>query len=139
MASNIYIDTNIFIDLLDSTRETHSNSFSYVKTNVAKGNMLYINSDSITNAFYILSKARRGQEMELIIFMKKIMQLFEVVAIENKEVLSAFDLCLDEAVGYKDYEDAMQYVCAKKIEADMIVTNDKKFVSLDIELQSTNI
>jgi len=38
--------------------------------------------------------------------------------------------------GY-DYEDFMQYVCAKKVQADLIVTNDKKFFSLDIELLST--
>jgi predicted nucleic acid-binding protein len=49
----------------------------------------------------------------------------------------ALDLCKDESNKYKDYEDFMQYVCAKKVEADLIVTNDKGFVALDIELQNT--
>jgi len=32
----------------------------------------------------------------------------------------------------------VQYVYAKKVEADLIVTNDKKFVSLNIEIIRTS-
>jgi len=44
----------------------------------------------------------------------------------------ALDLYADTSSSHKDYKDAMQYVCAKKVEANAIVTNDKGFVSLDI-------
>ncbi len=137
MENNLYIDTNIFIDLLDSTRPSYITSLALVKKSLEAGKVLYINSDTVTNAFYILNKLRRGKETELMLMMKKVVMLFEVVSIDDKDVIDAFDLCINTALEYKDYEDAVQYVCAKKIEADLIVTNDKMFVSFDIEICST--
>ena len=137
MENNLYIDTNIFLDLLDSTRPSYKHSLALVKESLENAKILYINSDTVTNAFYILSKLRRGKEAELMLMMKKVVMLFEIVPIDDKDIMYAFDLCIDTALEYKDYEDAVQYVCAKKIEADLIVTNDKKFVSLDIEICST--
>ncbi len=137
MENNLYIDTNIFLDLLDSTRPSYKHSLALVKESLENAKILYINSDTVTNAFYILSKLRRGKEAELMLMMKKVVILFEIVPIDDKDIMYAFDLCIDTALEYKDYEDAVQYVCAKKIEADLIVTNDKKFVSLDIEICST--
>lgn len=137
MENNLYIDTNIFIDLLDSTRPSYNHSLALVKDSLESAKILYINSDTVTNAFYILSKLRRGKETELMLMMKKVVILFEIVPIDDKDIMYAFDLCIDTALEYKDYEDAVQYVCAKKIEADLIVTNDKKFISLDIEICST--
>jgi len=137
MGSKIYIDTNIFIDLMDSTRPFYEGSFAFVKNNVVDGNMLYINSDTITNAFYILSKNKERSKIDLLVLMKKMVSLFVVVSVENEEVMMALSLCEDEACAFKDYEDALQYVCAKKVEAGLIVTNDKGFVGLDIALQNT--
>jgi predicted nucleic acid-binding protein len=37
---------------------------------------------------------------------------------------------------FKDFEDTMQYVLAKKVNADIIVTNDKGFYSPDIQILS---
>ena len=137
MENNLYIDTNIFIDLLDSTRPSYKHSLALVKESLENAKILYINSDTVTNAFYILSKLRRGKEAELMLMMKKVVMLFEVVPIDDKDIMYAFDLCIDTALAYKDYENAVQYVCAKKIAADLIVTNDKRFTSLDIEICST--
>jgi len=135
MESKIYIDTNIFIDLMDSTRPFYEGSFSFVKSSIAEGKILYINSDTITNAFYILN--RTHATVTLISLMQKMVALFVVVSVENEEVMMALSLCEDDECAFKDYEDALQYVCAKKIEADLIVTNDKGFVALDIALQNT--
>ena len=37
---------------------------------------------------------------------------------------------------FKDLEDTLQYILAKQIKADCIVTNDKGFYSPDIEIIS---
>ena len=52
------------------------------------------------------------------------------------DVKMALALCEDETTAFRDYEDTMQYVCAKKMDAKMILTNDKGFVSPDIEVQN---
>ena len=137
MGSKIYIDTNIFIDLMDNTRPSYAGSFAFVKSSIAEGEMLYINSDTITNAFYILSRTHTTST--LISLMQKMVTLFVVVSVENEEVMKALSLCEGEECAFKDYEDALQYICAKKIEADMIVSNDKSFVALDIDIVGTKI
>ena len=137
MENNIYFDTNIFIDLLDSTRPCAKGSMKMTRMLLSDGKLLYINSDTVTNAFYILSKTKRYPLTDLLSFMKKTLSLFTVVAAEDQEVITALSLCEDESTAFRDYEDALQYVCAKKIEADMILTNDKGFVGLDIELKDT--
>ena len=135
MESKIYIDTNIFIDLMDNTRPFYEGSFSLIKSSIAEGKTLYINSDTITNAFYILN--RTHATVTLISLMQKMVALFVVVAVENEEAMMALSLCEDEGCAFKDYEDALQYVCAKKVGADLIVTNDKGFVALDVEIIGT--
>lgn len=138
MASNIYFDTNIFIDLLDSTRPFGASSMQLTRELIGSTYSLYINSDTVTNAFYVMRKSKAYTPKELLALLKITVSLFTVVAIEDKEVMLALDLCEDNTTACKDYEDTLQYVCAKKVNADLIVTNDKGFVGLDIEVRSTN-
>jgi len=135
MENNIYFDTNIFIDLMDSTRPYALGSMALNRAYIAEGKIVHINSDTITNAFYVMSKNKAYTPKELLVLFKKMVSLFEVVAVEQKEVMMALSLCEDDATDFKDYEDALQYVCAKKVGAELIVTNDKGFVGLDIEVR----
>jgi predicted nucleic acid-binding protein len=137
MENNIYFDTNIFIDLMDFTRPYALGSMALSRTYIAEGKIVHINSDTITNAFYVMSRTKAYSPKELLVLFKKMVSLFEVVAIEEKEVMMALSLCEDEGTAFKDYEDALQYVCAKKVGAELIVTNDKGFVGLDIEVRGT--
>ena len=138
MQNNIYVDTNIVVDICDSDRVQHENSFAFIASYLEeKGCELFINSDTLSNLFYILSNRSKLDTVEVLEKMQFINEIFTLVLIESEDVSMALNLCADTSNSYKDYEDTMQYVCAKKIEADLIVTNDKGFVSLDIELKST--
>ncbi len=134
MANNIYLDTNIFIDILDNTRPFAKKTLSMVRTFLEEEEELYINSDTVTNAFYVLSKQKRYSKQELLIFMQKIVSLVTVVPLEQNDVMEALALCADKHTQFKDYEDSAQYVCAKKCQAVMIMSNDKSFVSPDIKI-----
>jgi len=133
MENNIYFDTNVFIDLLDSTRPFARKSIKLFKDFLSNGKTIYINSDTVTTAFYILSKQKKYTDEKLLDIFKKLISLFVIVPIENKESIQALSLCQSKNNSCKDYEDTLQYVCAKKINATLIVTNDKNFISLDIE------
>ena len=137
MQNNIYVDTNIVIDMCDKARKFHENSFELITAYLQEERELFINSDTFSNLFYILSSHSELSESEIVEKMRFINEIFSLVSIESQDVEMALDLCADESNKYKDYEDFMQYVCAKKIGADLIVTNDKGFVSLDIKLQNT--
>jgi predicted nucleic acid-binding protein len=135
--NNIYVDTNIVIDMCDNSRKFHENSFELITAYLQEEYELFINSDTLSNLFYILSNHSVLNKSEIVEKMRFINEIFTLVSIESDDVEMALDLCRDESNKYKDYEDFMQYVCAKKVEADLIVTNDKGFVALDIELQNT--
>jgi len=137
MVNKVYLDTNIFIDLLDSTRPFSNESWNLIKQMTKEATRLSINSDTVTNAFYILSKHKLYTSQELLGLMKKSVMLFDIVPVAQKEVLEAMTLCEDAETSFRDYEDALQYVCAKKVDAELILTNDKGFCSLDIEVSGT--
>ena len=137
MDTKIYLDTNIILDLFDNERNSSKASIELIDTLFDKGAEFYINSDTLTNMFFILKSRKKVLQEVAIQALERAKTLCEIVPIEESDVQKAIDLCKDTETSYKDYEDAVQYVCAKKIEADMIVTNDKKFVSLDIELEKT--
>jgi len=139
MQSNIYVDTNIIIDICDSQRAMHAHSFEIITDYMEQDNYeLFINSDTLANLFYVLSNRSTLNAEEVLDKMRFIHEIFTLVSIESKEIEMALALCVDSNSKHKDYEDAMQYVCAKKIDASLILTNDKKFVSVDIELYATH-
>jgi len=114
MANKVYLDTNVFIDLLDATRPYSQASWTLVRKMTADATLLAINSDSITNAFYILSRHKIYSPHELLALMKKSVMLFDVVAVEQEEVLAALTLCEDDNTKFKDYEDAHYSMCVLK-------------------------
>ncbi len=139
MQNNIYVDTNIIIDLCDNQRAMHTQSFEVVTHYLQEKNYeLFINSDTLTNLFYVLSHRSTLDAEEVLDKMNFINKIFTLVPIETNDVEAALELCADTKSKYKDYEDAMQYVCAKKIKSSLILTNDKKFVSVDIDLYATH-
>ncbi len=138
MQNNIFVDTNIVIDMCDNSRALHENSFSCITNYLEKDNCeIFINSDTLANVFYVLSNRSTLNETEVLDKMMFVNDIFTLVSIVSDDVVMALELCADGSTPHKDYEDAVQYVCAKKIEANLIVTNDKRFVSLDIELKMT--
>jgi len=140
MHNNIYVDTNIVVDMCDSKRALHENSFEMITNYFEQDDCeLFINSDTLANLFYILSNRSTLNTEEVLEKMQFVNEIFTLASIGSEDVSMALGLCADASSSYKDYEDAMQYVCAKKVEANLILTNDKRFVSLDIELIETKV
>jgi len=132
--NRVYVDTNIIIDLCDTSRKTHSFSVNLIEKFIQEEVELFINSDSLSNLFYILKNRSKLSLTEVLEKMRYVTTIFSLVSIEMQDVKEAIQLCHDSNIVYDDYEDMMQYICAKKINANLIVTNDKNFVSLDIEV-----
>jgi predicted nucleic acid-binding protein len=136
--NNIYVDTNIVIDMCDNKRIFHGNSFELITNYFQRENCeLFINSDTLATLFYILSNHSILNTDQVLEKMRLVNEIFTLVHIESEDVMLALDFCADSSVPHGDYEDTMQYICAKKIDADLIVTNDKGFVSLDIDKVNT--
>ena len=137
MLNKVLLDTNIIVDIFDDKRKFSEASIAVAKKLLEQGTTLYVNSDTLTTTFYLLRSQRKMTFKEAINAIKETSVFCELISIEKNDVLETIGLCEAEDTLFKDYEDALQYVCAKKVDAELILTNDKRFVSLDIEVCGT--
>jgi predicted nucleic acid-binding protein len=137
MATNLWLDTNILLDLYDDTRSAFQPTSIYVRNSVESKATLYVNSDTISTMFYILRSRKKVTFHEALTAVEQAIQMCTLVEINTTDSLLAVALCKDDTLPFCDYEDTLQYVCAQKVEATMIVTNDKGFISPDIPIQKT--
>ena len=111
-----FIDTNLVLDVLAQRRPFYENSariWELVETRNLKGSL---SATTITDIFYILKK-QLGPE-KAYDFVNKIMMVFDITSISQADIRKALNL------GFKDFEDALQVVCAKKIGAKYLITRN---------------
>ncbi len=114
----ILIDTNILLDVL-LKREPFYEKSAILWTLVNNKEIIgYISAVTVTNIFYIVKKSI-GYE-KAIELVKIILKTFKTAEV-NTEILNEAIL-----INIKDYEDAVQYVCALKNNCDYIVTRNIK-------------
>ncbi len=133
MYKRIFFDTNMIVDLFDTDRVTHrqsSESYIYI---LSERISLYTSCDILTTIYYILSKQDKSAALSQI---EDINQTLDVVAFGNREVEATCRLMREDS-DYTDLEDTMQVILAKKAGCDLIISNDKKFVSKEIEVMSS--
>jgi len=125
MTIRVYIDTNVYLNAIEN-RDDHL-SRDVIRFLEARGIALYINDLSIINIHYITRKSTARTESKAVL--KKILSLHGLVSIDK----TIIELVLESTFG--DFEDAVQYYCAKKIGADLILTsNAKDFIHSDIKV-----
>ena len=132
----LFIDANIFIDVTDSTRKTSTSSLAFMDKmfdNMDKYT-LYTSCDLITTIYYILRKEldNDGALQQI----KTISKFISIIEFGNSEVDEAIKL-MENHTKYKDLEDTIQYVMARKEKCDYIITNDKNFASGDVPILSS--
>ncbi len=114
----ILIDTNVILDVLSDRKPFSEAAQKIFKLCEVKKLTGYISALSVPNIVYILRKeldAKRVQEI-----LSHLTLLFDVAD------LKADDLKKAAALGFPDFEDALQSVCAARIKADYIITRNLK-------------
>lgn len=117
MASKLFIDTNIIIDIL-CKRADYDASATILNMGLKHEVELYITSLTLVNTMYIVRKELGQQKTHM--FLKKICQFIHIAPCGQQETIDAFDL------DSTDYEDALQYASAVNVEADCIITRNAK-------------
>ena len=94
---------------------------------------IYTSCDVATNIYYIEAKyVSRGKALDAIEFLKTSV---EIISFGEKELSETIAL-MHSDTDYTDFEDTIQYIMARNTGCDVIVTNDKRFVSKEIECVS---
>ena len=113
----VLLDTNIIIDII-SKRDGYEDSLKLLKYCEMRKLEGYISATTITDIFYILRKHIDPSQVHDA--MQTLLIIVNIARVGKSEILAAF------ASDMKDFEDAVQVACAKRIGADYIVTRNLK-------------
>ena len=114
----VLIDTNIIMDVLanrEGFAEPASQLFKLCEVGQVQG---FVYALSIANIAYIMRKELDRSQIEDVIG-----KLSAIVTIAD---MKAEDLKKAAALPIRDYEDALQCICASRIKADFIITRNLK-------------
>ena len=126
----VFIDANIILDTFSKDRRYHKYSLDTYAFLLQQQYQLFTSCDLITTIYYLDSKKDKKQALKNI---QSINTTLKVIDFSNKEVEQTCSLMLQDS-DYKDLEDTLQYIMAKKENCDMIISNDENFVSKNIEV-----
>ena len=116
---NILIDTNVLIDFILSREPFTKNAIKLLDMCRNKTINGFVAAHSILNIFYILRKQLTESERKQ--FLLYLSQITEIVQIDREKIMA----CLSNNC-FSDFEDCMQFECAKDCNANFIITRNVK-------------
>lgn len=129
----VLVDTNVILDVLCNRKEFVADSLRVFQCCEAQHITGYISALSIPNIVYIMRKELDSEKIREILH--TLTMVFSVVELRESDLLKAAELPFD------DYEDAIQSICAAKVQADYIVTrNGRDFANSSVPaISPTNL
>jgi len=112
----IFIDTNVFLDAI--LNRDNGLSKNVIKHLELLNTEISLSDISVINIAYIVRKEFTKDEIKNIINL--LTKRYNIISANSKIILNA------NSSDFKDFEDGVQYFCAKEIEADLIITRNKK-------------
>jgi len=120
---NIFIDTNVFLDVL-LKRENYHYSLKILNSVFYNKFIAYVSDITLLNIDYVAKKQMKNIKE----FIELVNDNFVVVGADNNIIRSALK------INNNDFEDNVQYCCAKLFNCNVIITNDKKFIFDEIQI-----
>ncbi len=126
---NLFIDTNVLLDLL-MERDGYQEAAIIMDMSGSTEFRLSVSVLSMSNIAYVLRKVLNSDE--LYVALNKLSSFLHIVSVSSEDYFAAVKLRA------RDFEDALQYFCAKSSGCDCIITrNIKDFVFSDIPVVSS--
>jgi len=120
--------------MYDENRPFHKESAEAIsRLLIEKDINIFTSCDIITTLYYVLSKKGKIEALDSIL---DINELCIVIEFGNKEIEESCKF-MKKNRNFTDLEDTIQYIMAKKSSCDLILSNDKGFVSEGITLMSS--
>ena len=130
----VFLDANVILDIYDKNRPFYEESSEVISILLQQNDIeLFTSCDIITTLYYVLSKKGKIDALDSILDLN---ELCSVVEFSNFEIDESCRL-MKKNKKFTDLEDTIQYVIAKKASCDLILSNDKKFVSDDMVLMNS--
>ncbi len=129
----VFVDGNVIIDLFDSERKNHRASTQAIQRLLSEGSYLLTSSDLITTVYYVLSGIDREKALRDI---EKVIGILDIIPFGRGEVAKAIEI-MKKDKNFRDLEDTLLYVLAKKENCNLILSNDRDFYSPDLRVMSS--
>jgi predicted nucleic acid-binding protein len=112
----VFLDTNILIDYIDN-RAGADDAEQLFACGFSGEALLFASSLTFANMAYIIKGRTQEEKYDAL---KQMAGVVEIIDLGKREVMAAI------AQPVKDFEDMLQYQCAKAADCDYIVTNDRR-------------
>ena len=131
MRDRLFLDTNVVLDLLGE-RESYYEAAAKIATLADTGHIdLVVSALTHATIYYLLARVEDNA------LVKEKIRKFKVIA----ETADLTDKIIDKGLSSKfsDFEDALQYYCALKLDCNILITrNAKDFKASEIPVLSPN-
>ena len=128
----VLIDTNVILDVLLKRSPFYEAAIEVLKLSVREDIQEFVSASAITDIYYIAYKNMRDKAVvrELL---KKLLLIVSVAGVSEEEIQKALEL------GWKDFEDSVQYSVALLNEINGLITrNVKDYSSSEIQVWEPN-
>ena len=124
----VLLDTNIIMDALQERQPFDIEAKEILKRSQKGGEITCLfTANAAADIFYLYSKARDLKSAR--VALDFLFSNYTVVSVTHEDCVNALALFVID-----DFEDALVAVCAKKANADYIVTRDDKFLQASLPL-----
>ena len=128
----VLIDKNVILDVLLKRSPFYEAAIEVLKLSVREDIQEFVSASAITDIYYIAYKNMRDKAVvrELL---KKLLLIVSVAGVSEEEIQKALEL------GWKDFEDSVQYSVALLNEMNGLITrNVKDYSSSEIQVWEPN-
>lgn len=126
----VFLDTNVILDSV-LIRDNYLSAAAILTASDNKVIDCYASFLTVANAAYTLKKGKTAKDMRNLL--KDAFDGITILPMDNDQLRQAYE------VEAPDFEDVLQYECAKAAKCDMIVTSNTKHFKFidDIDVMST--
>jgi len=114
----VLIDVNVLLDVLQKREPFYATSaglLAAVETGRVQG---YVAAHSVTTLFYLIQKAQSSAQARATL--TNLLQFIQIAPVNQNTIEQALNL------DYRDFEDAVQMICATQCKVDCLVTRNPK-------------
>ena len=118
MKQNIFIDTNIMIDLLGERKPFYENAAKIVSLADKNKIKLFVSAVSFSTSSYVLSKHYAAENV------KDKLRKFKIIS----KICDLTESTIEKGLNSKfnDFEDSLQYFCALENDCNVLITRNIK-------------
>jgi predicted nucleic acid-binding protein len=128
MASKVFLDANIILDLLSQERPNHHRAKILIQRLIEKDMTVCISEDILTTVYYVAKEKDR-----VVAFFRTILKRWRILSFGGEVIADALAYAAEHRC---DLEDTLQCFCAAKEECEMIVTEDSDFTACGVDIMN---